>query len=56
MQTIILKIIALSVLYNELINNNLHAVFSMGRDFISPELTEEERKQLKQEQSLISAV
>jgi len=38
---------AISVLYNELINNDLHAVFSMGRDFISPELTEEEKKQLK---------
>lgn len=37
---------ALSVLYNELVNNDLHAVFSMGRDFISPELTEEEKKQL----------
>ncbi|MDD5022455.1 MAG: glycosyltransferase family A protein [Endomicrobiaceae bacterium] len=37
----------LSLLYNELINNDLQAVFSMGRDFISPELTEEEKKQLK---------
>ncbi len=33
-------------LYNELINNNLQIVFSMAKDFISSELTQEERKQL----------
>lgn len=41
---------ALSVLYNELINNDLHAVFSMAKDFVSPELTEEEKKQLNPRQ------
>lgn len=36
----------LPLLYNELINNDLQAVFAMAKDFISLELTEEEIKQL----------
>ncbi len=38
---------AVTALYGELTNEGLQAVFAMSKDFISPELSEEEKRQLK---------